>query len=150
GGDEWFIITDRGLTAGPGHRGLFEPHYEHWTTVPILAYRALYAVVGLHSYWPYIALVIVTHLALVVLLWYVMVGSRVDPWVATCSCAVFAVLGTGFENLLNAWQVTLVAPLTLGFGALLVLKASGRFGTRDAAVAVLMTIAMMCSGVALA
>ena len=149
GGDEWFILTDRGLTAGPGHLGLFEPHYEHWTTVPILAFRALYAVVGLHSYMPYIALVIVVHLATVVLLWHVMVRSRVDPWVALAFVAVFSVLGTGFENLTTAWQVTLVAPIALGLGALLVVPESGRFSRRDALAAGLMTIAMMCSGVAL-
>jgi hypothetical protein len=149
GGDEWFIITDRGLTSGPGHLGLFEPHFEHWTTVPILAFRALYSVFGLHSYWPYVAMVIAAHLVLVVLLWQVMVRSRVDPWVATASCAVFAVLGTGFENLTTAWQVTLVAPLALGLAALLLTPESGPFGTRDAVASVLLTIGMMCSGVGL-
>lgn len=149
GGDEWSILTDRGLTAGPGHQGLFEPHYEHWTTLPILAFRALYAMLGVHSYWPYIALVIIAHLTLVVLLWHVMIRARVDSWVATCACAVFAVLGTGFENLTSAWQVTLVAPLALGLGALLVVPESGPFTGRDAIAAALMTAAMTCSGVAL-
>jgi hypothetical protein len=149
GGDEWFIITDRGLTKGPGHLGLFEPHYEHWTTVPILAFRALYSVFGLHSYWPYVSMVIVAHLVLVALLWQVMVRSRVDPWVATASCAVFAVLGTGFENLTTAWQVTLVAPLALGLGAMLLAPESGRFRARDALASGLLTAGMMCSGVGL-
>ncbi len=139
GGDEWFILTDRGLTAGPGHQGLFEPHYEHWTTVPILAFRALYSVVGLHSYLPYIALVIVAHLATVVLLWYVMVRSRIDPWVALSFVTVFAVLGTGFENLENAWQVTLVAPLALGLAAILVVPETGPFTRRDVIAAGFMT-----------
>ena len=149
GGDEWFILTHRGLTAGPGHQGLFEPHYEHWTTVPILAFRALYSIVGLHSYIPYIALVIVAHLAAVVLLWHVMVRSRIDAWVALCFVTVFAVLGTGFENLENAWQVTLVAPLALGLAAILVVPESGPFVVRDVIAAGFMTIAMMCSGVVL-
>jgi hypothetical protein len=150
GGDEWFIITDRGLTAGPGHQGLFEPHYEHWSTVPILAYRALYRMFGVHSYWPYIAMVIVVHLVIVVLLWFVMVRSDVDNWVATGACAVFAVAGTGFENLTNAWQVQLIAPLALGLGAILVVPSSGHHFTRRDAVAVaLLSTAVMCSGVAL-
>ena len=149
GGDEWFIITDRGLTSGPGHLGPFEPHFEHWTTVPILAFRALYAVFGLHSYWPYVAMVIVAHLVLVALLWQVMVRSRVDPWVATAACAIFAVLGIGFENLTTAWQITLVAPLTLGFAALLLTPESGPFASRDAVASGLLTVGMMCSGVGL-
>ncbi len=149
GGDEWFILTDRGITAGPGHKGLFEPHYEHWTTVPILAYRALYSLVGLHSYVPYIALVIIVHLATVVLLWHVMVRSKIDPWVALCFVTVFAVLGTGYEDLTNGWQVTLIAPLALGLAAILVVPESGPLGGRDAVAAAFMTVAMMCSGVAL-
>ncbi|MEX1009447.1 MAG: hypothetical protein WD271_16635 [Acidimicrobiia bacterium] len=150
GGDEWFIITDRGLTSGPGHLGLFEPHYEHWSTLPILAFRGLYSVFGLHSYWPYIAMVIIVHLAIVVLLWHVMVGSQVDGWVATCACAVFAAAGTGFENLTNAWQVQLISPIALGLGAILVTPESGaRFTRRDAIAAALLSAAVMCSGVAL-
>ena len=98
---------------------------------------------------PYIALVIVVHLATVVLLWHVMVRSKVDPWVALCFVTVFAVLGTGYENLTNAWQVTLVAPLALGLAAILVVPESGPFAGRDAVAAAFMTIAMMCSGVAL-
>jgi hypothetical protein len=150
GGDEWFIITDRGLTTGPGHLGLFQPHFEHWSTVPILAFRALYSVFGLRTYWPYIGLTIVVHLAIVVLLWLVMIRARVDAWVATCACAVFAIAGTGFENLTNAWQVQLIAPLALGLAAILVAPASGRrFTPRDGLAALLMSVAMMCSGVAL-
>jgi len=150
GGDEWFIITDRGLTDGPGHLGLFEPHFEHWSTLPILAFRGLYSVFGLHTYWPYIALPIVAHLVIVVLLWQVMVRSRIDPWVATCACGVFAAAGTGFENLINAWQVQLIAPLALGLAAILVAPESGRrFTGRDAIASTFMAAAMMCSGVAL-
>ena len=40
-------------------------------------------------------------------------------------------LGTGFENLENAWQVTLVAPLALGLAAILVVPESGPFVVRD-------------------
>ena len=54
GGDDWFIITDRGLTSGPGRQGLFEPHFEHWSTLPILAWRGLYSTFGLRTFWPYI------------------------------------------------------------------------------------------------
>jgi len=150
GGDDWFIITDRGLTSGPGRQGLFEPHFEHWSTLPILAWRGLYSTFGLHTYWPYIGLTIVVHLVIVVLLWYVMTRAAVDGWVATCGCAVFAAAGTGFENLINAWQTQLILPLALGLGAILVAPESGRrFTARDAVAAVLLTAAVMSSGVAL-
>ncbi len=150
GGDEWNIITDRGLTAGPGHDGLLEPHFEHWSTLPIAVYRLLFAVFGLHSYWPYVVVLVVVHIAIVVLLWHVMVRAGVDPWVATAGAAVFAVLGTGFENLTGAWQAQLIAPLALGLGAVLLLPTSGRFARRDVLASALLLLAVMCSGVALA
>ncbi len=149
GGDEWFVITDRGLTSGPGHDGVLEPFNEHWTTLPILAFRGLYAIVGLRSYWPYVALVIVAHLVTVVMLWILMRRARIDEWVALGACAVFAVLGIGSENLLTAWQVTLVASLAFGFAALVVAPATGSFAWRDGAAALLLLASLTSSGVGL-
>ncbi|MDP8928593.1 MAG: hypothetical protein M3O70_08485, partial [Actinomycetota bacterium] len=48
--DEWAFLTDRHLGDV---RGLFVPHNEHWSTLPIVLWRGLFAAVGLHSYWPY-------------------------------------------------------------------------------------------------
>ncbi|MFN2556118.1 MAG: hypothetical protein ABR592_04485, partial [Nitriliruptorales bacterium] len=48
--DEWVFLTDRRLEDV---RGLFVPHNEHWSTLPIVLWRALFATVGLRSYWPY-------------------------------------------------------------------------------------------------
>jgi hypothetical protein len=149
GGDEWNIITDRGLRSGQGHEGLFEPHYEHWSTLPILVYRLLFSVFGLHSYWPYALVLIAVHLTIVVLLWRVMARSGVDPWIATFSCAVFAVLGTGFENLTGAWQAQLIAPLALGLGALLLVPEASGWTRRDTLASALLVAAVMSSGVAL-
>ena len=59
GGDDWFILLDRRVSPGPGQLGLFEPHNEHWSTVPILAFRALDALVGVREYWPYVVLLVV-------------------------------------------------------------------------------------------
>ena len=42
--DEWEFIT-RNL-PGQDQLGLFAPHNEHWSTIPVLVYRVLFAVVG--------------------------------------------------------------------------------------------------------
>lgn len=150
GGDDWFVVTDRGLTPGPGREGLFEPHYEHWATLPIIAFRGLFAVFGIRTYWPYIGLTIAVHLSVVVLIWVIMLRARTDVWVATAVCAVFAVAGTGFENVTNAWQTQLIAPLAFGLGALLLAPEAGnRMTARDAGASLLLVAAVMCSGVAL-
>jgi hypothetical protein len=79
-----------------------------------------------------------------------MTRAAVDGWVATCACAVFAAAGTGFENLINAWQTQLILPLALGLAAIVVAPESGRrFTARDAVAAAMLTAAVMSSGVAL-
>jgi hypothetical protein len=146
GGDDWFILLDRRLSPGAGQLGIFEPHNEHWSTVPILAFHALYAIFGLASYWPYVVLLVAVHLSIVVLLWHVMVRADIDPWLALGFVAVVAVPGVGFENLANVWQVQLISPLALGLGALLVLPERGSLGARDGAASLLLTVGMACSG----
>src|SRR3954452_20048298 len=118
GGDDWFILLDRSVHPRAGQLGIFDAFNEHWTTIPILMFRGLYSVVGISTYWPYLVLLVVVHLSIVVLLWYVMVRAEIDPWVALAFTALTAIAGVGFENLTTAWQVPLILPLALGFGAL--------------------------------
>ena len=145
-GDEFDILGFRGLTAPPGGFGLLEAHYGHWVTVPILAYRALFDVFGMRSYWPYLVLLFVVHLAVVVMLWYVMVRAAVDVWVALAACTLFAVLGIGFETLTAAWNMQLVLPLATGLAALLLLPEDGALEWRDAVVVVLLVAGLMSAG----
>ena len=146
GGDDWFILLDRRVSPGPGQLGLFEPHNEHWSTVPILVFRAFDGLFGVREYWPYVLLLVVVHLAIVVLLWHVMVRSAIDPWLSLGFVAIIAIPGPGFENLTNVWQVQLISPLALGLGALLLLPERGPLGWRDGVASLLLTIGMACSG----
>jgi len=146
GGDDWLILLDRRVSPGPGQLGLFEPHNEHWSTVPILVFRAFDALFGVREYWPYVLLLVVVHLVIVVLLWHVMVRSAIDPWLALGMVAITAIPGPGFENLTNVWQVQLISPLAFGLGALLLLPERGPLGWRDGVASILLTIGMACSG----
>lgn len=146
-GDEWFVITARGLGSNPQRISLLAPHFEHWSTLPILAYKAMYALVAMRSYWPYVAMLIVVQLAVTHMLWRVLLRVGVAAPFATAVAALFAVMAVGWENLSTAWQISIIAPLALGFGALLVLPERGeRFGRGDVAVSVLLVIAVTCSG----
>lgn len=129
-GDEWAFFSNR--LAGWG-RVLVEPHNEHWPTVPILVYRALWAAVGLRSYLPYAAVLVVLHLATAHLLWRVMNRAGVAPLVATALAAVFAVLGAGSENLLWAFQMGFVGSVAAGLLHVLLVDHAGAFGRRDVA-----------------
>ena len=78
--DEWDFLSTRHLTDVGD---LFRPHNEHWTTLPIVAFRLVWSVNGLRSYWPYQVLSVGAHLSAVVLLRVVMRRAGVRPWFAT-------------------------------------------------------------------
>lgn len=141
--DEWeFVHRDvRPLSVD----SLLRPHNEHWSTLPVLVYRALYAVAGLRSYVPYLAVLIATHLALVHLLWRLLLRAGTAPLLATGVGGVFAVLGSGWENLTSAFQIGFIGSLVFIAAGLLVLPISGSFGRRDLAYWVLAICALMCS-----
>jgi hypothetical protein len=141
--DEWdfFVQRERASLAD-----LFRPHNEHLTALPLLAYRILYALFGLHSYLPYYAFFLVVHLTAVALLYRLLRVSLVPMWPALAVALVIAFLGSGAQNVLWAWQIGLVGSLAFFLGALLVIVQ--RQGPRaDFLVVALLVGSLLCSGV---
>jgi hypothetical protein len=130
-GDEWDFLANRSVGVGDG--GIFHPHNEHWSTSPMLVYGLLFRLVGLSSYAPYIAALVLANLAVVHLVWRVMLRGGVGPWIATAFCAAFIPFGPGAEDLLWAFQVGFVGSVALGLAFLLLADHAGRFGRRDVA-----------------
>ena len=144
-GDEWEFFANR---LEGGGRVLFAPHNEHWSTVPILVYRALYEAAGLRTYVPYVAVLLVCHLAVVHLVWRLLRRTGTPPLVASALAAVLAVLGSGSENLLWAFQIGFVASVALGLVHVLLVDHGGRFGRRDVLGWAVAVVALACSGIA--
>lgn len=142
--DEWtFILSAPDWTAAT----LLKPHNEH----PVMITRAIYAVLlstmGLRSYMPYMAALVAVQAAAVVLLFEV-VRRRAGDLVALGSAALMMVLGTGWENLLWAFQIQFVGSVACGLGMLLALHGERR--RRNLLIAaVLLTASLMFSGVGL-
>ena len=147
-GDEWDFLVRRGV-MGHSELGLLEPHNEHWGTFPVLIYRALFSVFGVRTYTPYLVVLIVAHLLAAHLLWRLMMRYGVDWLLATGAAAVFMVLGAGWEDLINAFQITFVVPIVLGLLALLIASADGPFRRRDAWASLVLVLALPFSGVSL-
>ena len=57
--DDFEFLTSR---QADSLNDLFRPHNTHWSTVPIFAFRALWAVFGMRSYVPYQACALALHL----------------------------------------------------------------------------------------
>jgi hypothetical protein len=145
-GDEWQIVTTNGLGSNPSRASIFAPHFEHWASLGILVYKALYGVFALRTYVPYVAVFIAVILTVAHLTWRLLLRVNVVPSYATVVAALTMVLAVGWENRSTAFQMVVIAPVALGFGALLVMPARGPLVRRDAAVVALLLVALTCSG----
>ena len=116
--DEWtFISTAPDWTLAT----YFRPHNEHPAILFRLVYSALLDTVGLRSYLPYMAALVVAHAANVVLL-FELVRLRSGDLVALAAALLLLVLGAGWEDLLWAFQMAWLASVALGLGALLAMQ----------------------------
>jgi len=143
--DEWEVIANRGFAGHP--LNLFFPHNEHWSTIPILIYRGLFALFGLHSYLPYMFVLLVLHVAVAHTLWRLMIRAGADQWVATVLVAVFLVLGAGYEDLTWAFQLAWLASILCGLVGLYLVDHDAPFGWKDVAGWGVLIAGLMSSGI---
>ncbi len=137
--DEWtFITTAPDWTLAT----YFQPHNEHPSILFHLVYAGLLHTFGLHSYLPYMALLLIAHAANVVLL-FELVRRRAGDGIGLAAAALLLLLGAGWEDLLWAFQMAWLASVAFGLAALLVLP------RRAALAAGLLLISLMFSAVGL-
>lgn len=119
--DEWDFIVRRGLHDPVW--SIWRPHNEHWSTWPILAWRATFSLFGLKSYWPYLLPLLCAHALVMHLLWRLLRRAAVAEPIAAGLCLLFGLFGAGSENVTWAFQLGFVASLAAGL--LLVLAVDG-------------------------
>jgi len=142
--DEWDFLADRtAFNVGD----LFRAHNEHWVTLPVLAYRGLWWVFGLNSYRPYQVVIILLHLLAAFLVRSVMRRVGVRPWTATVVASVLVFFGSGYQNIVLPFQMTLVGALVFGLVYLLLATHDGPFDRRDVLGWLAGLASIMCSGV---
>lgn len=142
--DEWAFIESRSL-GDPGT--WLPPHNEHWSTLPILLYRALVETIGITSYVPYLAVVVALH-GLVVCLLFVVVRRQSGPLVALAAAILVVLFGSGFENLYWGFQIGFVGATAAGLAALVALDGDDQPGAVVLVLSLLLGLAT--AGVALA
>ncbi len=139
--DEWRSITFDGNWSD-----FLRPVNEHWSTLPLLAYRATFHIVGLDSYLPYLAQVVVLH-AIAVAGAYVLVRRRIGRLAATLVSVPLLLLGSGAENLFWAFQTGFVGSVAFGVWCLVALEQRGRWA--PVAASALLLASLMSSGIGL-
>lgn len=141
--DEWsWIINRQDWSIGT----LMDAYNEHWSLVPLLIYKTLLSGVGLGSYLPYLAVLLVLHVSVAGALFW-LVRRCVGPLVALAVATLFLFFGAGYENLLWASGITYLSAVAPGAWALvLVLSGPPRW---PRLVAALLLVCVAASGVGL-
>jgi hypothetical protein len=138
--DEWAFIESRSL-GDPAT--WFPPHNEHWSTLPIILYRAMVETIGIGSYVPYLAVVAILH-AVVAALVYLLLERSSGPRFALAGSVIVLFFGAGFENLYWGFQTGFIGSMAFGLAAMVV-EDQGPSRFRVATIAVLLLGAVMCS-----
>jgi hypothetical protein len=142
--DEWVLIATRLDWSADA---VLRPHNEHLMAVPVLAYKILFATVGIERYWPYLALAIAVHLLCVVLL-FAYAERRHGTLVAACVALPVLFFGPGHDVVLWPMNLGFSGSVAAGLGALLLLDR--RSPRADAAACALVIVAEACSSVGVA
>lgn len=141
--DDWeFLLYRPGFTA----HSILEPHGEHISIAPILIYRGLLETAGMSSSLPYLAVSVALFLTSVVLL-FIYLRRRIDPWLALLGATVVLFLGPAFDDLIWDFQMGFNGSLACGLGALLALERGDRRG--DVAACALLSVGITFSSLEL-
>lgn len=145
--DEWDFIT--AYRPGQSSTSIFFPHGEHWSTIPILIWKALFLVVGIRKHLPFQGIVVGAHVACVLAM-FELVRRRSGDLPAFGAACLLLVLGTGSSEIVQAFQGNQTLSLAFGLAALLMVDA-GRLAThwRILSISGLLLLSLMSSGLGL-
>jgi hypothetical protein len=138
--DEWNFVMAY-------HQGLWSamitPHVGQLVAVPVIVYRTMFALVGLHLYWPYRLVGIVFEL-LMTTVFFVYLRQRARPLVALLGATALLASGQAFQDILWPFELTFTVSLAAGAGALMLLDRNDKLGETCAAVCI--AVAVTSSG----
>ncbi len=154
GRNQWFIRDDWAFTftrekvhqVSGLDAMLFQAQDGHWMTVPIVIWRAIHAVFGTGSYWPYLIPAMACHLGIAVMVRRLSLRAGVTAWTATILAGMLAVFGSGWENIVFAIQLTYNLSLLAFFVQLSLVDHDGPPNRRDALGVVAGLVAVSSSG----
>jgi hypothetical protein len=134
-GDDWDLIAGRSLSDPVGW---MRPFNEQWVAVPAVIFRLIFVFVGMHSYLPYLAVLLLLHIVTAAAIWRIVSAlAGTGPGLAAATVVLF--LGAGYENLYQAFQIGMVLSSAAGFWAIAVLWFDRRPGL--AALLLLLSVA---------
>jgi hypothetical protein len=149
GSQRWFRDDELRIFAGRdgGDIGdIFRAHDVHPIALPVVVFRLMFNVFGLW-FTPYLMLVVTMHLGVAMMLRVVIRRAGVGPWIATAAAGSLVLFGPGEENILWAFQITLLSSILLGLTQLVLADHDGPLTRRDALGVIAGVGAVMSSGI---
>lgn len=116
-GDDWDLVAGRSLSDPVG---LMRPFNEVWIFIPAVIFRVIFAVVGMHSYLPYLVVLLLLHVLFADAVRRLVSWSS-GPLLGYLVAVVVLFLGTGAENLRWAFQIGMVGSAASGIWAMFLL-----------------------------
>jgi hypothetical protein len=144
--DEWdFVLRRHQSTVGV----FLEPHNEHFSLVPVIVYKILFATAGLDHYAPYRIVALALHVTIATLV-FVFVRSRAGDFLGLAAATLLLFLGAGFEDVLWPFQIGFLFALAAGLGAFLLLERDTRVGDFAAMILLGVSLASASLGIPIA
>ena len=143
--DEWTF-----LLAAPhwGLKSYFEPHGEHWVTGLVAWYQAVLLVFGARNYHVFMAGVLLMDAAVACMLFF-LIRKQSGELLALAAAAIMLGLGSGWEDILWAFQIGFTGSVAFGLVAVLLLRGEGLPSWRLALASGALLCSLMLGGMGL-
>jgi hypothetical protein len=142
--DEWDFLIGREITS---LNDLVRPHTQHWSTIPIIIYRLLFAGFGIDTYLPYLGVLVALNVAIGWAVSELLRRHGAPTPIALLAGLLIILFGPGVENIAWAFQIGFVLSLLCFLLALLSLGRGSR--RNDLLPCGLLLASVMSSGLGL-
>ena len=142
--DEWRIVLGHYSNSRPVD--IFAPFDVHWSTVMLLVYKPLVAIVGASGYLPYLGVTLAIYVIAAHLLWRVLRRSGVEPWIASLATAAMLVLSAGWQWMYWALMISYTLPIAFTLGGVLIADRAVLLWRHFLGIVAVMLCAEMCVG----
>lgn len=144
-GDDWTFLFHKGTIPGETQGTLMDPYNGHWSLAHGLTYRLLFELFGLKTYLPWLVVLIGFHVALVLLVHYLLRRTGCPRSVSLGTAFAILLTGVAPEMLVYDAAMSHSGALATGLAGVAVVVHSDGRGRGAIAGSVLLSIALMYS-----
>lgn len=134
--DEWDFVQ---AFNKPFWQAVIAPHNGQFNPIPVMVYRAMFALVGIGRYWPYRLVGMLFELSMLGVT-FAYLRKRLPALIALAAVALLMANGQAWQDILWPFELTFTISLGAGVGALMLLDRNDRAGNIGAAAALVVSV----------